>query len=224
LLEERQRREARNKIGTMYPEKGEFRRQLYVGHMEFFKLGATHNERALFGGNRTGKTLAGCYEMVCHLTGKYPTWWEGWRRNESGDFWCGGDTGKTTRDILQRTLVGEPGDEAQWGTGLIPADAIVKTTPKHGLAAAIETIYVRHASGGQSSLQFKSFDQGRQSWQGTEMHGILLDEDVPESIYVECLLRLMTTRGRIWWTATLVEGISPLMLAFLPHLKPTPDA
>jgi hypothetical protein len=40
---------------------------------------------------------------------------------------------------------------------------------------------------------------------------------------VECLLRLLTTNGIIYWTATLVEGITPLMLDFLPHLRPSPE-
>lgn len=223
MLEERQRRAARNKIATLYPDVGEFRRELYPKHLEFFKLGATYDERALFGGNRSGKTLAGCYEMALHLTGNYPSWWNGWRRDDQGDFWCAGDTAKTVRDILQRTLVGPPGNPDQWGTGLIPGDSIVRTTPKHGLADAIESIYVRHAGGGLSSLQFKSYDQGRESFQGTEQHGIMLDEDVSQEIYVEAYMRLMTTNGRIWWTATLVEGITPTMLDFLPHLRPTPD-
>jgi phage terminase large subunit-like protein len=223
LLEERARREARNKIATLYPASGPFRRELYQKQLEFFKLGATYNERALFGGNRSGKTLAGCYEDTLHLTGTYPDWWEGFRFDRPIDGWCAGDTAKTVRDILQRTLVGPPGDPDSWGTGLIPGDLIVRTTPKHGLADAIESIYVKHSSGGQSSLQFKSFDQGRESFQGTEQHYIHLDEDVPQDIYVESLLRLMTTNGRIIWTATLVEGLTPLMLDFLPSLRPTPD-
>jgi phage terminase large subunit-like protein len=223
LLEEKERRASRNKISTLYCSEGPYRRELYSKHTEFFKLGATYNERALFGGNRSGKTLAGCYEDALHLTGQYPDWWEGWRVDHPVDAWCAGDTAKTVRDILQRTLVGPPGDPDRWGTGLIPGDSIVRTTPKHGLADAIESIYVRHASGGLSSLQFKSYDQGRESFQGTEQHYIHLDEDCSQEVYVECLLRLMTTSGRIIWTATLVEGVTPLMLDFLPAMRPTPD-
>jgi phage terminase large subunit-like protein len=223
LLEEKARRAARNKISTLYLAEGKFRRELYSKHLEFFKLGATYNERALFGGNRSGKTLAGCYEDTLHLTGRYPEWWEGYRFNHTIDAWCAGDTAKTVRDILQRTLVGPPGNPDAWGTGLLPGEAIARTTPKHGLADAIESIYVRHVSGGLSSLQFKSFDQGRESFQGTEQHLIHLDEDCSQEIYVECLLRLMTTNGRIFWTATLVEGLTQLMMDFLPNLRPTPD-
>ncbi len=207
----------------MYPDQGPLRRELYAKHMEHFALGRTFNERALFGGNRSGKTLAGCYEDAIHLTGQYPNWWTGHRFTKPVDGWCAGDTAKTVRDILQRTLVGPPGDPQQWGTGLIPGDSILRTTPKHGLPDAIESIFVRHEpSGGSSSMQFKSYDQGRESFQGTGQHLIHLDEDCSQDIYVECFMRLMTTGGIIYWTATLVEGITPLMLDFLPALKPVP--
>jgi phage terminase large subunit-like protein len=127
------------------------------------------------------------------------------------------------RDILQAQLLGKPGDAAAQGTGLIPGDLILRVTPKHGLADAIETAFVRHISGGTSAVQFKSYDQGRDSFQGTSQHVVHLDEDCAQEIYVECLLRLLTTRGCIYWTATLVEGLTPLMLDFLPALRPEPD-
>lgn len=223
LLEEKKRRISRNRLKTLYPKTGEFRRDLYPKHLEFFALGEKYNERAFFAGNRSGKTLAGCYEMTLHLTGDYPKWWNGWRVEDHGDYWCAGDTAKTVRDILQKTLIGPPGNPDEWGTGIIPADAIVRTTPKHGLADAVESVFVKHVDGSISSLQFKSYDQGRESFQGTEQAAIMLDEDCSQEIYVECLLRLMTTKGRIWWTATLVEGITPLMLDFLPAMRPLPD-
>ena len=36
-------------------------------------------ERGFIAGNRTGKTVAGGYEVSCHLTGQYPSWWPGRR-------------------------------------------------------------------------------------------------------------------------------------------------
>lgn len=223
LLEERERREKRNKFKTLYPDTGRFRRDLYPGILEFFKLGLTYNERALFGGNRTGKTVGACYELVGHLTGAYAPWWPGRRFNHPTDWWAAGNTAKTVRNILQAELLGPPGDPQRQGTGLIPADTIIRTTPKHGIAEAVETVYIKHVSGGTSELQFLSTDQGRIAFQGTSRHGILLDEDVPQEVYVECLMRLLTTNGMIIWSATLVEGITPLMLDFLPHMKPLPD-
>ena len=63
--------------------------------------------------------------------------------------WAAGQTSKTTRDIIQLALLG-PGP--QYGTGMIPADAILNTTPKAGIPEAIETIYVKHVSGGRSEM------------------------------------------------------------------------
>ena len=223
-LEERVRRDSRNKFATMFPDTGPLRRELYPKAMEFFKLGATYNERACFGGNRSGKTVIGCYEDVCHLTGRYPRWWQGRRFDAPVDMWVAGDTSKTVRDILQAELLGKPGDDTAQGTGLIPGDLILRTTVKHGIADAIETAYIRHVpTGGTSVVQFKSYDQGRVAFQGTSQHVIHPDEDMPIEIYAECLLRLLTTNGIIYWTATLVEGLTPLMLDFLPHLRPSPD-
>ena len=50
---------------------------------------------------------------------------------------------------------------------MIPADCIVRTTAKPGVADAIEGIFVKHVSGGTSELILKSYDQGREAFQGT---------------------------------------------------------
>lgn len=192
--------------------------------MQFFRLGAKHNERGLFGGNRSGKTIAGGCEMTYHLTGDYPDWWEGRRFDHPVDAWAAGDTGKNVRDIIQRLMIGPPGDESKRGTGLIPADFILRTTVKHGLADAVETVYVRHVpTGGVSTLQFKSYDQGREAFQGTSQHVIWPDEEPPEDVYTECLLRTMTVDGLIQLTATPLQGLTKLMLLYLPELAPTTE-
>lgn len=220
LLEEQTRREKRNKFKTLYPEEGPFRRDLYPKHVAFFAAGAEFNERALLGGNRVGKTVAGAYEMTAHLTGAYAPWWVGKRFDGPTNVWCSGDTSKSVRDILQKELLGPPGDAAAQGTGLIPADAIIRTTPKHGLADAIESVHVKHISGGTSVLQFKSYEQGRENFQGVSCQVIWLDEEAPMSIFTECLLRTMTTNGSVYLTATPLLGLTELMLSFLPDMQP----
>ena len=204
----------------MYPDSGLLSRDKYPKHIEFFKLGQTYNERALLGGNRSGKSYAGSYEDVCHLTGIYPNWWEGRRFLEPVQAWSCGDIGKTLRDILQTTLLGPPGQPDLEGTGMIPQDLIVRTTPRIGTADAVESIFVRHKSGGLSTLQFKAYEQGRAAFQGTSQHVIHLDEECPIEIYTECLLRTMTVNGIIYLTATPLLGLTDLMLAFLPHMNP----
>jgi phage terminase large subunit-like protein len=161
--------------------------------------------------------------MTMHLTGKYPDWWEGRRFDEPVECWAAGKTSKTVRDIIQNLLLGKPGSENSKGTGLIPGDLITRTTVKHGIADAVETIYVKHVSGGVSSLQLKSYDQGRDAYEGSSCHVIWLDEEPDESIYAECLTRTATTRGIIYVTTTPMEGLTELIMQFLPETRPSVD-
>lgn len=162
--------------------------------------------------NRAGKTIAGGCEVAYHLTGKYPRWWDGRRFVRPVVFTAAGDTGKTTRDIIQGKLLGPVND---LGTGLIPGDDIVDKRPKSGVPDAYELVYVRHVSGGTSTLYLKSYDQKREAFQGNEMDGIWLDEEPPQDIYTECLLRTMTTDGIILLTFTPLRGMSDVVMSFL---------
>lgn len=221
-MESQSRFDRRNQIATWFntPEI----RAAYHKQMQFFALGKQHLERALFGGNRTGKTLCGTYEDTLHLTGQYPDWWPGYRFNHPIDAWAATDTAKNTRDILQEKFCGKPGDEKSFGCGMIPGDLILRVTVKHGLADAYETVFVRHVpTGGVSTMQFKSYDQGRVAFQGTAQHLIHLDEEPDLDVYAECLLRLMTTNGRLILTETPLLGISDLMLQYMPELNPDPE-
>lgn len=225
-LAEAARRQRLRKIYTMYPDKGPLRRELYKKHLEFFRLGVEHRERLFCAANRVGKTEgAGGYELTWHLLGEYPKWWEGRRFNRPISSWAAGDTGKTTRNILQRKLMGPPG---AIGTGLIPGARIERATPKAGISDGIELVYVRSAAGGLSALEFKSYDQRREGFQGTEQDVIVLDEEPPEDIYDECVLRTMETPGRegggiIMMPYTPVKGLTPLTLRFLPDFAPAEE-
>ena len=111
-LELEERRRKYNMIDKYYPEQGKLSRHNYPKHMAFFEAGKVHRERCMMAGNRVGKTDAAVYEVTCHLTGKYPLWWNGRRFNHPIDVWASGDTGTTVRDILQKKLFGsysEPG-------------------------------------------------------------------------------------------------------------------
>jgi intein/homing endonuclease len=148
-----------NKIKTLYPETGPLRRELYPKHMDFFSAGRKYRERAAISGNRVGKTFGiGGYETTLHLTGEYPDWWNGKRFNKPVDCWSAGDTSETTRDILQVTFLGNPGE---MGTGLIPQSCIIgNPTHRAGVAGAVDTLRVKHKSGGTSTLGFKCFAAG----------------------------------------------------------------
>lgn len=218
LYEEKERRKRTSKLWSYFPDKGEFRRELYPKHIMFFEAGKIHNERLMLAANRVGKTESvGGFETTLHLTGLYPDWWEGRRFDFPISAWAAGDTSQTVRDIIQKKLLGNPGS---FGTGLIPSDCIIKTRPKAGsIPDAIETVHVKHISGGTSFLTFKSYDQKRKSFQGTEQHVIWMDEEPPKDIYVECLLRTMTTNGLILCTFTPLLGISDVVMMYCPGGK-----
>ncbi len=217
-MEERRRKF--NMIEKYYPEEGPLSRHNYPKHMQFFKAGATHRERCMIAANRVGKTDAACYETVCHLTGKYPHWWEGRKFNRPIDCWLAGDTGTTVRDILQKKLFGSYYD---MGTGFIPAQKIVKTTNKSGIREALDTATIKHEYEGRydgsSTIVFKSYQEGRKSFQGTAPDLLLLDEEPPHDVYVECLLRTMTNNGLIVLTFTPLMGMTELIYSFLNEVE-----
>jgi phage terminase large subunit-like protein len=213
----------------MYPDDGPLRRELYPKHLSFFREGAHHMERCMMAANRVGKTWGvGGYETALHLTGLYPEWWQGRRFEAPISAWVAGDTRTTTRDIVQMSLLGVGGDagSGEIGTGLIPGDCIVgKPTPMQGVPGGIDTVAVKHKSGGLSSLGFKSYDQGRRTFQGTLKHLVWLDEEPPIDVYEEAMLRLTATvpgedNGLMLCTFTPLLGLSKVALRFLPELAP----
>lgn len=217
LLHEQARRAKGRRLETMYPEEGPFRRELYPKHMKFLAAGLTERVRSAIAANRVGKTEGiGGYELALHLTGQYPAWWIGKRFSKPVRAWACGDTGKTTKEILQDKLLGP---KEQPGTGLIPDRFIDWSSKraKQGVPDGIETIAVKHASGGMSRLVFKSYDQKRIAFQGSEQEVILLDEEPPLDIFSECLLRTMTVGGILMLTFTPLQGLTEL----IKHLRET---
>jgi phage terminase large subunit-like protein len=207
------RRKASNRIKFLFPADGPFARSRYPKHLAFFALGTRFKTRAFIAANRVGKTLGGGgYETVLHLTGDYPDWWVGHRFSKPVDCWAAGDTKETVRDIIQTKLVGP---ETARGTGLIPADCLGRIRLRPNGNGAIDTVEVKHVSGRTSLLGFKSYDQGRESFQGTEKDVIWLDEESDEGIRAECALRLMTTGGLLLETFTPLKGLTPIVMKYM---------
>ena len=231
------RRRDRRKIDRFYPDDGILRRELYVKHLAFFAAGVEHSERLAICGNRTGKTEGlGAYETSVHATGQYPSWWVGRRFNHSIRAWVAGKTAETTRDIIQQKLLGllerardEQGRNVGLGTGMIPGDAIVDTTPKSGgIAGAIDTVFVRHVSGGISTIGFKSYGKDRDSFEGVERDWCWCDEEPPKEVYDEILMRTMSTvpgvpSGSLIITFTPIEGDTEIVRTFLENDGADPD-
>lgn len=227
ILQEQERRKSRRKLWTFFPEIGPLRRELYPKHLEFFRVGAQYRERCLMAANRIGKTEAGAFEATLHLTGLYPHWWEGKRFGQPIKMWAAGKTNETTRDIVQAKLLGDitgkgTQDKNVTGTGMLPGDCIGAISWKQGVPDLVDTVKIKHVSGGWSKLGLKSYQQGRGSFEGTEQDAIWLDEEPPADIYGECLIRTATTQGVVYLTFTPLEGMSETVMSFLPkEYKPT---
>jgi len=211
-------RRAQNKIANYFKDDGPFRRELYPKHIEHFAAGAEYNERLFMAANRVGKSDAGAYETTLHLTGEYPHWWVGKRFDHPIKAWAASDTNKTAREVVQEKLLGPLSAP---GTGFIPAASIVHRTSKAGIAESVETIYTKHISGGTSSVMIKSYQEGRESFQGAAIDFAWLDETPGISIYAETLLRLLTTGGHVVVTMTPLLGLDELVLSFLPEGLPS---
>ena len=157
--------------------------------------------------NQVGKTYSGAAEAAIHLTGRYPDWWRGRRWDRPVRAWAGSETGEVTRDGVQRLLIGEPKDESQWGTGLIPGDDLVEWKRRQGVPDALDGALIKHVSGGNSMLAFKTYDQGRTKWQGETLDFVWFDEEPPQDIYIEGLTRTNATDGMVYLTFTPLKGI-----------------
>lgn len=206
-------RRRRNKAAGYFLDEGPRRRELYKKHVEFFDAGATKKERLFMAANRIGKSQSGAYEVSLHLTGLYPDWWKGRRFESAGEWWACGTNSETTRDIVQRELLGT---HEEPGTGFIPGHLIMNTTARRsGLAGSIESAWVKHTSGKNSLLGLKTYEQGRKSFEGTSKQGIWCDEEPPLDCYTEMLYRTLTTRGITLITFTPLQGMSDVVKSFL---------
>jgi phage terminase large subunit-like protein len=211
LWNELERRHRRNRLAAYRP---------YAKQREFHDAGGDYRERLFMAGNQLGKTLAGSFEWAMHLTGRYPDWWAGKRFDAPGRYWAAGETRISTRDTVQRLLIGDPERPENWGTGAIPGDALLATFRATSVANALDAVTVAHVAGGASTLLFKAYEQGRAKWQGDTLNGVWFDEEPPLDIYVEGLTRTNATGGIAIMTFTPLKGMSEVVRLFLEESDP----
>jgi phage terminase large subunit-like protein len=205
--------EARDRLATYAP---------YPKQREFHDAGSTHRERLFMAGNQLGKTMSGAAEVAIHLTGLYPDWWAGRRWDRPTRWWVAGETQETTRDTVQRYMVGPPSQHDEWGTGWLPGRCILgKPSQQTGTSDAVDTVLVKHTSGGLSELGFKSYGRGREKWQASTLDGVWFDEECDLEIYIEGLTRTNATNGIVFITFTPLKGYSEVVRMFLEGAEMT---
>lgn len=198
----------------------------YEKQLRFINMGATKRERMLMAANQVGKSYVGAAETAYHLTGEYPTWWQGRKFDHPVKAWAAGETSTVTRDVSQKLLCGPPGVDSEFGSGLIPRDLYHdKPSMARGVTDAFDTIQIKHKTNGVedgvSVLSFKSYEQGRTKFQGATLDFVWFDEEPDEKIYAEGLTRITATKGMVYLTFTPLKGKSSVVLKFIN--EPSPD-
>lgn len=212
-----------NKIDQIFPDSGPYARHLYPKHMAFMEAGAEIKERALFGGNRVGKSVVASTEVAYHLTGLYPKWWKGKRFYGPIHAVCLGRSHAAVRDVAQYLLCGSAYD---LGTGMIPRSCFIKngTRAKQGIPNAFSQILIKHYTNGVedgvSTCDFMAYEQGSDVLQGTTREVAWEDEENPDpEIHSELVTRTATVNGISILTFTPRKGLSAIVKSFLPQGK-----
>lgn len=209
LIEEKTRRISQNRLAHYQP---------YEKQAEFHALGANKRERLLMAGNQLGKTFSAGAEVAMHATGIYPDWWQGRRWSRAVVIWVASETMEVSRDAAQKVLLGRAHER---GTGAIPGDSITMVAGYPNVKDAATMCRVKHASGGESTIIFKSYDQGRTKFQGDTIDLIWFDEEPVAEIYSEGLTRTNATGGMAMMTFTPLLGMSEVVRMFVG--EPTAD-
>lgn len=211
LLQELKDRERYWKIQTVDP---------YGWQYEFCNAFGEYKQLLAMTGNRCGKTFIGAAIMVMHATGLYPEWYKGYRFDRPIKAWAAGISTETTRDIIQKELLGDPFNPDCYGTGMIPLEFISSTVPRTGVPCGVQAILVKHVSGGFSEITLKSYEMSQDKFMGTSIDLVWLDEEAPRDIFTQCITRTATTGGFTYLTFTPEHGLTDLVKDFMYDRKP----
>jgi phage terminase large subunit-like protein len=191
--------------------------EFYDPQLRFFEVGAKYHQRLIRGGNQVGKSFSAAFEASLHLSGNYPSWWQGRRFAKPTRGWVIGPTAQLVRDGPQRQLCSKGGE---FGTGTIPLASFAgKPVMVPGGTGSIDTLSVSHQTGGKrdgiSTCTFKSFEMRSEKMQSESVDWIWIDERCSEEIYSELLARTTATDGILFLSYTPLKGGGELTYRFL---------
>lgn len=173
----------------------------------------------LMAANRVGKTRTGVTIDAFHLTGDYPTDWNGYKFNHAPRCWLLGYSMEKTRDLLQQVLFGRL-EGGEFTGGLIPKERIAGWFSATGTSGAMREVRVKHSSGYESICQFWSYSQGQHALMGDSVDWYHIDEEPRDkSIFPQVLTRTATgdkgQGGRGILTFTPENGRTELVVKFM---------
>ncbi|MGI6701021.1 MAG: terminase large subunit domain-containing protein [Christensenellales bacterium] len=170
--------------------------KIHLKQMMFHK--STARNRWVFGGNRSGKTECGAVETVWTVRGIHP--YRPNKRDASG--WVVSVSYEVQREVAQKKILKYLNPE--WIVDIVMQSG-KKGAPGYGV---IDYIVVKNVFGGESTIGFKSIDQGREKFQGASLDFVWFDEEPPKDIYEECRMRVMDRQGDIFGTMTPLKGLT----------------
>jgi phage terminase large subunit-like protein len=164
----------------------------YVPHDKQKVFHGNDNYGRLFiGGNRSGKTVGGVVEDIWWLTGTHPLL-------------------KTPKPPVRGRAVAV---DIPRGVNLILIPEFKRWLPKKYLKngswddSFSKSDNLLTLTNG-STIEFMSYEQDTDKFAGTSRHFIHFDEEPPQHIFNENMMRLLDTNGRYWITMTPVEGMT----------------
>lgn len=183
--------------------------------LRFFATGLKSDRRGILAANRIGKTVSTCAEVAMHLTGQYPTWWEGRRYAKPITVMVAGEGWEQVAKVLQAELLGTQDVKMndQLGTGMIPRNCIKQETMRNDGANCIGC-EIKHSSGGFSYLLFANYTQEVRQMQGFKLDLAVFDEQPPDSFFSEVVTRTATTQGQVLCSFTPLKGLNGLVKKF----------
>ena len=145
----------------------------------------TAKRKGALGGNRSGKTEEGAEYVLNKCTSKPKQRW-----------WATAESFPDSVNIQQRKV---------W-------ELCPKNRVKYGYYNEITGFPNRKLLFDNGSMIiFKSYDQGREAFQGEDLDGVWNDEEPPFDIYREQCMRLMDRDGEMIITMTSLKGITDLI-------------
>ena len=182
--------------------------------LKFFSTG-NHERRGILAANRIGKTVSTCFETAMHLTGRYPSWWKGYRFKGAITAMVAGEGWSQVALVLQNELLGTQDIKLNEniGTGAIPRDCIVVDTMRNDGANCIG-VEIKHVSGAKSYLLFANYTQEVRQLQGFKLNLAVFDEQPPDDFFSEIVTRTATTQGKVLCSFTPLKGLNGLVSKF----------
>jgi hypothetical protein len=150
--------------------------------------------RLFSGGNRSGKTEAGCLEALFHSTGLYPSWYPKEARLDRHNVGriVVEDYAKGCGKVLEPKLL-------KW----LPSDLVIRIG--RTMKGYIEEVKLRHIDGGISSFDVMTHEQDDGVFEGWSGHWAWFDEPPPKEKWIATKRGLLDFHGRAWFTLTPIK-------------------